>query len=74
MNEPAKSDVTAAIDGLEREPPEGDIIPLAGQKGIFRATAGGFRIIFRYRENDILVTHIEPRGQVYNKRNRGGKR
>jgi mRNA interferase RelE/StbE len=74
LNEPAKGRLKDAIEGLEKEPPEGDIRPLAGQKQIFRLKIGGYRILFRYRENDILVTHIELRGQVYNKKNRGKKR
>jgi mRNA-degrading endonuclease RelE of RelBE toxin-antitoxin system len=74
LNEPDKSRLKEAIAGLEEEPPGGDIRPFAGQKGIFRLKTGGYRILFRYREADILVTHIEPRGQVYNKKNRGKNR
>jgi mRNA-degrading endonuclease RelE of RelBE toxin-antitoxin system len=74
LNEPDKSRIKEAIEGLGKEPPEGDIRPFTGQKGIFRLKTGGYRILFRYREIDILVTHIEPRGQVYSKKNKGKKR
>lgn len=74
LNEPDKSRVKGAIEGLGKEPPEGNITPFIGQKGIFRLKIGGYRILFRYRDSDILVTHIDPRGQVYTKKNRGRKR
>jgi len=74
LNEQDKARIKKAIEGLEEEPPEGDIISLAGQKGIFRLRIGGHRLLFRVRENSIFVTHIEPRGQVYNKKNKDGKR
>jgi mRNA interferase RelE/StbE len=74
LNEPDRSRLEKAIDGLEKEPPEGDITPFSGQKGMFRLKIGGYRILFRYRDNDILVTHIDPRGQVYTKKNKGKKR
>jgi mRNA-degrading endonuclease RelE of RelBE toxin-antitoxin system len=67
MNEPYKSMVVDALNKLEREPPEGDIRPIVGQKGYLRAKAGDFRILFTIRENDIFVTNIVPRGQAYNK-------
>jgi mRNA interferase RelE/StbE len=74
LNEPDKSRLENAIDRLEKEPPEGDIKPFSGQEGMFRLKIGGYRILFRYRKNDILVTHIDPRGQVYSKKNKGKKR
>ena len=74
LNEPTKGDITTAIDGLEKEPPEGDIKPLVGQKGRFRLVAGSHRILFRYKQDHIFITHIEPRGQAYNKKNMRGKR
>ena len=74
LNEPDKGHIKAALSGLEKEPPEGNIIPVTGQSGYFRLKIGSYRALFRYRENDIFVTHIDPRGQVYNKKNKGGKR
>jgi len=74
LNEPDKGHIKKALKGLEKEPPEGDIIPVVGQPGNFRLTIGGYRALFRYREDYIYVSHIDPRGQVYNKKNKGGKR
>jgi mRNA-degrading endonuclease RelE of RelBE toxin-antitoxin system len=68
MNEPHKSLVIGALNKLEKEPPDGDIRPIIGQDGFFRAKAGDFRILFTIRENDIFVTNIVPRGQAYNKK------
>ena len=74
LNEPDKSHIKNALQGLEQEPPAGDITPVIGQPGIFRLRIGSYRAIFRYGTNHILVTHIDPRGQVYSKKNKGGKR
>lgn len=74
LNEPDRSHIEDALDDLEKEPPEGDILPVSGQPGIFRLKIGNYRALFRYRDDHIFVTHIDPRGQVYNKKNKGGKR
>ena len=69
-----RSRIEDAIEGLEKEPPQGDITPITGQPGTFRMRVGSYRVIFRYRENYIFITHIDLRGQAYNKKNKGGKR
>ena len=74
LNEPDKGHINTALKGLEKEPPEGDIKPMVGQPGNFRITIGSYRALFRYRDNHIFVTHLDPRGQVYNKKNKGNKR
>jgi mRNA-degrading endonuclease RelE of RelBE toxin-antitoxin system len=74
LNEPDKSRLETALAGLEKEPPKGNIRPVSGQPGIFRARIGDFRILFRVTNNTIYITHIDPRGQVYNKKNKGNKR
>jgi mRNA-degrading endonuclease RelE of RelBE toxin-antitoxin system len=74
LNEPDKSRLETALAGLEKEPLEGDIKPISGQPGIYRARIGSFRILFRITDNTIYVTHIDPRGQVYSKKNKGKKR
>ena len=74
LNATDRDRIDDAIEGLEKDPPEGDIIPIAGKPGRFRIRVGSFRLLFRIRDNTILITHIEPRGQVYNKKNRGNKR
>ena len=74
LNPNDRDRIDDAIEGLEKEPPEGDIRPVSGQPGTFRLKVGSYRAIFRYKDNCIFVTHIDPRGQVYNKKNKGGKR
>ena len=74
LNEPDKGHIKAALRGLEEDPPKGNIRPVICQPGTFRLTIGSYRAIFRYRDNHIFVTHLDPRGQVYNKKNKGGKR
>ena len=64
-----------AINGLAKEPPEGDIRPYEGNPGILRLRVGSFRIIFRFEQNrTILVSHIEPRGQAYTKKTKTKRR
>jgi mRNA interferase RelE/StbE len=74
LNATDRDRINAAIDDLEKEPPEGDITPIAGEPGRFRTRVGGYRILWRVKDDYILVTHIDPRGQVYNKKNKGQKR
>ena len=74
LNEADRSRIEDAVEALEKEPPQGDIRPVAGQPGFFRVRVGSYRLLFRINEKGILITHIDPRGQVYNKKNKGGKR
>jgi mRNA interferase RelE/StbE len=64
LNEPLKGRIENAIDGLEKEPPEGDIKPLKGRDG-YRLRVGDYRLIFDKAGDAIQVFKIEPRGQVY---------
>jgi mRNA-degrading endonuclease RelE of RelBE toxin-antitoxin system len=70
LDAPTKGRIKAALKGLEKEPPEGDIKPYAGNPGIWRLKIGGYRTLFKIENNIILVTHIEPRGQAYTKKTR----
>jgi len=74
LNADDRDRIDDAIEGLEKEPPEGDIRPLKGQTGTFRLKIGCYRAIFRYKDDCIFITHLDPRGQAYNKKNKGGKR
>jgi len=74
LNANDRDRIDDAIEGLEKEPPEGDIRPVKGQPGFFRLRVGSYRLLFRINEKGVLITHIDPRGQVYNKKNKGGKR
>lgn len=53
------------LSGLEKEPPEGDIVPIQGVPNTFRLRIGDFRVLFREDADAIIVTKIHPRGQVY---------
>jgi mRNA-degrading endonuclease RelE of RelBE toxin-antitoxin system len=69
-NEPEYSRLKKTLKKLEKEPPEGDIIPLTGKPGEFRTRIGGYRVLFHYQIlNDgtkiILVDDVDNRGQVY---------
>jgi mRNA-degrading endonuclease RelE of RelBE toxin-antitoxin system len=66
------SRITNAIDGLEKEPPEGDIMPLTKKPGNFRLVAGGIRVLYRIENDMILVTNIVMRGQAYTKKTMRG--
>jgi len=65
-----------SLRDLAKDPPEGDIKPVVGQPGRWRLRVGGYRALFEVEDANILVTHIEPRGQAYTKKtktNRGKK-
>ncbi|GHT63314.1 hypothetical protein FACS1894110_00830 [Spirochaetia bacterium] len=70
LNASDQERIKAALEKLSKEPPEGDIFPISGQKGVFRVRVGGLRLLYRVDETVIIITHIEPRGQVYNKKNK----
>jgi mRNA-degrading endonuclease RelE of RelBE toxin-antitoxin system len=71
LNAVDRNRIEAAINGLEKKPPEGDICSYEGTSGVFRLKiSGGFRALFKIYDNVIHVTHIEPRGQAYTKKTR----
>ena len=74
LNPADRERIHAALKKLENEPPEGDITSISGQPGLFRTRVGSYRILWRIKSSAILVTHIDPRGQVYKKKNKGKKR
>jgi len=74
LNEADRDRINDAIDGLEEEPPQGDITPIAGEPGRFRTRVGSYRLLWRIKDSHILVTHIDPRGQAYKKKNKGNNR
>jgi mRNA interferase RelE/StbE len=71
LGESNKSRIKAAFEDLSKEPPKGDIRPVIGRKGYFRLRVGDFRALYRIETGAIIVTNIDPRGQVYKKKNRG---
>jgi mRNA interferase RelE/StbE len=67
LNAPQRERIAAALGGLAKEPPEGDIIKLTGQDG-YRARVGDLRILFKIDDNSVRIHSIVPRGQAYNKK------
>ena len=62
MERTTKQRIKAALEKL----PEGDIKALRGSPGTYRLRVGGWRILFSYPEqNIVLVEKIGPRGDVY---------
>jgi mRNA-degrading endonuclease RelE of RelBE toxin-antitoxin system len=47
-----------------------DIRPITGQPGKWRLRVREYRALFEIEDVNILVTHIEPRGQAYTKKTR----
>jgi len=52
-----------AIEGLEKEPPEGDIKPLKRQPGFFRLRVGGYRLLLddERGSRESLLSHDRAR-------------
>lgn len=70
MDRPTKQRIKEAIEGLTKNPPEGDIKLMQGfHDGAMRLRVGKYRIIFRYDSyGDIeilLILDIGPRGDIY---------
>lgn len=55
----------SGLAGLEKVPPQGDIVPIQGIPNTFRLRIGGFRLLFSIEADIITVTKIQPRGQIY---------
>jgi mRNA interferase RelE/StbE len=70
LPEPGEEKIKEALRGLSKEPREGDIKPMVGEKGKWRMRAGNHRVLFKIEEDIVFVTHIDLRGQVYKKKNR----
>jgi mRNA interferase RelE/StbE len=64
LNEPEKGQVLNALEKLSREPPKGNIKKMSGRAD-YRLRTGGIRALFEIRKNEIFVTDIDRRGQVY---------
>jgi mRNA interferase RelE/StbE len=68
LNQPNLKRITDAIDRLELEPPQGDIIKLQGKDG-YRVRVGEYRIIFDIEPERVYVYKIVRRGQAYKRSN-----
>jgi mRNA interferase RelE/StbE len=70
LNAVDRDRIKSALKDLEKEPPVGDILPYAGNPGMWRVKVGNYRALYTIEDDHILVTHIEPRGQAYTKKTR----
>lgn len=62
MDKATKQRIKSAIEKI----PAGDIKPLRGSNGSYRLRVGGWRILFSYPEDGIiLIEKVGPRGDVY---------
>lgn len=62
MDKATKQRIKSAIEKI----PAGDIKPLRGSSGSYRLRVGGWRILFSYPEDGIiLIEKVGPRGDVY---------
>jgi len=68
LNDPTATRIADGIEGLECEPPEGDIKPLKGSGNAFRLRIGDYRILYEVEDNHIKVFKIAPRGEVYRRK------
>jgi mRNA interferase RelE/StbE len=53
------------IEGLTKEPPEGDIRVLQGRENELRLRIGKYRIIYQYEDNNLVILDIDSRGDIY---------
>ena len=53
------------IEGLTKEPPEGDIKTLQGKENELRLRIGKYRIIYVYENNNLIILNIDSRGDIY---------
>jgi mRNA interferase RelE/StbE len=65
LNEPLLGRIIKGLEGLTRDPPEGDIKPLQGRGGIDRLRVGDYRILFYEKDNCKIVFKIATRGGTY---------
>ena len=69
QDKPTKQRIRKAIEGLTKEPPEGDIKTLQGYTdGRMRLRVGKYRIIYRYVNEIAVILHImkiDSRGDIY---------
>ena len=65
QDRPTRERFKSALEGLSKDPPEGDIVPLVNQPPFQRLRVGDFRAIFCEVDGMIRVVKILPRGQSY---------
>lgn len=70
LDRPTKQRIKAGIEGLTKEPPEGDIKLLQGYTdGRKRLRIGKYRIIYNYLPNGeieiLYIINVDSRGDIY---------
>lgn len=70
LDKPVRQNMRVRIEGLTKEPPEGDIKPMQGYSdGRFRLRVGKYRIIYKYvvdnSEKMLYIMDIGSRGDIY---------
>ena len=65
-----KADARRLLDRLERiaDAPEKlhpNVVPLAGEPGVFRVRQGNWRAVFSIEEGDVIVDRVAHRREVY---------
>lgn len=57
--------IVVGIEGLTKNPPEGDIKALQGKENELRLRIGKYRIIYQYENNNLVILDIDSRGDIY---------
>lgn len=66
LDRQTKQRIKAGIEGLLKEPPEGDIKTLQGlNDGSRRLRIGGYRVIFRIVRETLFIDKVDARGGIY---------
>ena len=65
VDAPTRRKLLKALDRLSRL--EGNIVPLAGQPGIYRYKLEHYRILFRWEKGEIIIVvfQIDTRGNTH---------
>ena len=69
QDETTRKRILQAMEGLRRDPPEGDIKKMQGTIGLYRLRVGTYRVLFSIDKNErvVYVDLIGPRGNIYKK-------
>lgn len=70
LDRPTKQRIKAGIEGLTKEPPEGDIRLLQGYAdGRKRLRVGKYRIVYNYLPDGVIevlyIINVDSRGDIY---------
>ncbi len=67
LDKPTRERINAKLDAIAKSPYDAQLsYPLVGQTKR-SARVGGYRILFEIVENELVVSDIGPRGQIYKK-------